>query len=120
MGILYITEYGALTQLVGDAGQMPDENTLMAEQAITFGVNTVSAALNTGTRYVRLHVDGTSPAAIKFGYGSVTTPPTPVAANGTQQRFAANQTEYKGVPTNGSKATDGSLIQVKIAAITAT
>ena len=119
MGILYIKEYAALTQLAGDAGQMPDENSLMAEQVVTFSTNQVSAALNPGTRFVRLHNDGTSPCCIKFGFGSVTTPPSPLAVNGGTERFAANQTEYKGVPTNGGRAADGSLIVVKIAAITA-
>ena len=118
-GFFYITEYGALTQLVGDAGQMPDESTRLAEQCLT--VPATSAALNTGTRFVRLHLDSgaASGANIEFGFGSVTTPPTPTAVVGNgsvgSQRFAANQTEYKGVPTNGSRAADGSLIQVKIA-----
>jgi hypothetical protein len=115
---MYIKEYGGLTQLVGDAGQMPDENTVMAQQQITFSASSApSAALNPGTKFVRIKIDGTSPANVKIAFGSVTTPPAPVAVVGVDEHFSANQAEYKGVPTNGLKATDGSLIQVKIAAV---
>lgn len=124
MSVLYITEYAALTQLPGDAGQMPDENSLTAEQtmAITAG-STTSLALNPGTKYVRLNVDSTAAAAIKFGYGSVGTPPTPTAvvATGTigSKRFAPNQTEFSGVPTNGN-GSGNNQVQVKIAVIATT
>ena len=122
-GFLYITEYAQLTQLVGDAGQMPDENTKLAEQCIT--VPSTSAALNPGTKYVRLHTDGgaATGVCIEIGFGTVGTPPVPVAVigNGTvgSQRFAANQTEYKGVPTNGN-GSGNAQIQVKIACSAAT
>lgn len=124
MSVLTITEYAQLTQLAGDAGQMPDENSLTAEQtmAITAG-STLSLALNPGTKYVRLNIDGTAAAAIKFGFGTVGVPPVPAAvvATGTigSQRFAANQTEYKGVPTNGN-GSGSAQIQVKIAVIATT
>lgn len=114
MAILYIAEYGALTQLPGDAGQMPDENTLMAEQIVTFtGGVTLSNALNPGTKYVRLHTD--SICSIKVGFGTVGVPPTPAATTGNQ-RYAANQTEFKGVPTNGN-GSGNAQIQTKISVI---
>lgn len=116
MPIMYITGYAQLTQLAGDAGQMPDENTLTEEQAITFAASVASAVLSPATKYVRINVDGL--ANIKFGFGTAGTPPTPVAIASVSQRFAANQTEYKGVPTNGN-GSGNNQVQVKIAAITA-
>jgi hypothetical protein len=94
MAVLYITEY-----------------------ALTFSANTVSAALNPGTKYVRLHTD--SICSILFGFGTVGAPPAPVAVANTSQRFAANQTEYKGCPTNGN-GSGNAQVQVKIAVITST
>jgi hypothetical protein len=117
MAILYIAEYGALTQLPGDAGQMPDENTLMAEQVVVIGAGSLaSAALNPGTKYVRLNVD--SLANIKFGFGTAGSPPAPVAIANVSQRFAINQTEFKGVPTNGN-GSGAKQVQVIIAVIAA-
>lgn len=116
MTIMYITGYAQLTQLAGDAGQMPDENTLTEEQFITFGASVASAVLNPATKYVRINVD--SVANIKFGFGTAGTPPAPTAVAGQSQRFAASQTEYKGVPTNGN-GSGNNQVQVKIAAITA-
>jgi hypothetical protein len=116
MATLYIAEYGALTQLVGDAGQMPDENTLLAEQTVAIGAAAQSVALQTGTRFVRLHSDAI--CSIKVGYGSVGSPPSPISTvTTTNQRFAASQTEYKGVPTNGN-GSGNAQIQVKIGVIT--
>jgi len=116
-GNLYITGYNKLTQIPGDAGQMPDESTLTEKQVIAIGASSIpSAALDPGTRFVRLHTDGGSPACIVFGFGTVGAPPAPVAIAGTDQRFAANQTEYKGVPTNGT-GSGNAQTQVKIAAI---
>jgi hypothetical protein len=116
MSIMYITGYAMLTQLAGDAGQMPDENSLTEEQFITFSTAAASAALNPGTKYVRINVDGL--ANIKFGFGTVGTPPAPVAVASQSQRFAVNQTEYKGVPTNGN-GSGNNQVQVKISAIAA-
>jgi len=114
-GILYITEYAQLTQLAGDAGQMPDENSKLAEQkSVDFSAGAqVTAALNPGTKYVRIHTD--SICSILFGYGTVGTPPAPVATTASQ-RFAASQTEYKGVPTNGN-GSGNNQVQVKISVI---
>src|SRR6267378_2169383 len=101
-GILYITEYAQLTQLAGDAGQMPDENSKTAEQTIAVGAgSTQSVALNAGTKYVRLANDSTTALCVLFGFATVGTPPNPTATT-ANQRFAQNQTEFKGVPNNGN------------------
>src|SRR5712691_2315881 len=101
MSIMYITGYAQLAQLAGDAGQMPDEGTLTEEQFISFtAAHGASAVLNPGTKYVRINVDGI--ANIKFSYGTVGVPPTAAAVAGQSQRFAAGQTEFKGVTTNGN------------------
>lgn len=118
MAFLYITGYTQLTQLSGDAGQMPDENTKTEEQVVAIGAAAQSVALNSGTKYVRLHTDAV--ASILVGYGTVGAAPNPQATvSVTNQRFAANQTEYKGVPTNGN-GSGNNLVQVKIACITNT
>lgn len=115
-GILYLTEYAQLTQLAGDAGQMPDENTKTAEQAIAVGAgSTQSAILNPGTKYVRVGVDSTNAMAVLIAFGTAGTPPNPTAVIGNQ-RFAPNQTEYKGVPSNGN-GSGNARVQVMIAAI---
>src|SRR6266478_4245320 len=119
-GILYITGYAQLTQLAGDAGQMPDENTKTEEQTVAINANpgaaTVSAVLDPGTKYVRLNVDTGGPAVcVLFGFGTVGVPPTP-AALVTSQRLAQNQTEFKGVPNNGN-GSGNNRIQIKISAI---
>lgn len=115
MATLYITEYAALTQLVGDAGQMPDENSKLAEQTVGIGAGSAqSALLNSGTKYVRLHCDVV--CSINFGFGTVAAPPNPTAT-ATNQRLAANQTQFHGVPTNGN-GSGNNLVQVKIATIT--
>lgn len=117
MSIMYITGYAALTQLPGDAGQMPDENTLTEEQFINFtAAHGASAILNPGTKYVRINVDGV--ANIKFSFGTAGTPPVAAAVAGQSQRFAINQTEYKGVPNNGN-GSGAKQVQVLIDAITA-
>jgi hypothetical protein len=118
MAILYIAGYAQLTQLVGDAGQMPDENTKTEEQTVAIGAAAQSVALNPGTKYVRLHTDAV--ASILVGFGTVGSPPNPQGSVSiTNQRFAANQTEFKGVPTNGN-GSGNAQIQVKIACITNT
>jgi len=112
---IYVTEYAQLTQLSGDAGQMPDENSKIAEQKshdFACGAQ-VTSARNPGTKYVRIHAD--SACSILFGYGTVGTPPAPVATT-SNQRFAAAQTEYKGVPTNGN-GSGNNRVQVIISVI---
>lgn len=118
MTTLYLTGYGALTQLAGDAGQMPDENSKTEEQAIAIGAAAQSLALNPATKFVRLNVDNA--CSILFGYGTVGAPPNPIATvSVTNQRFSAQQTEFKGVPTNGN-GSGNAQIQVKIGVITNT
>jgi len=93
MAFLYITEFAEIEIMAGGRiGQFAKQPPL-AEQAIANGGgNTVSAAFNANTQFVRLHTD--SICAIEFG-----TSPTAVAAGATgTARLAANQTEYFGVP----------------------
>lgn len=118
MATLYITEYGSYTNLPGSGLQVPDEGSRLADQQVTYtGTAGVSAALNSGTKLVRLATD-TNICSVLFGYGTVGTPPTP-AAQITNQRLPANLVEYKGVPTNGT-GSGNNQIQVKISAITNT
>jgi hypothetical protein len=108
MATVYISEYYFLTQLPGDAGQMPMEPP-QHESVLPIGAAVESLALNSGTRFVRINVD--SPCSILFGIGRGGAIPTPALDITTgNQRFARDQTEFKGVP-NG----DG--VTVKIAAI---
>ena len=94
---MYVTEYAALNSqsMGGVVAQVPMEPPL-AKQAIAIsGSSAQSAALNAQTTIVRVHVDGSGPAGIEFG----TNPTATVPSSGVgSQRFAANQTEYKGVP----------------------
>ena len=115
MAVFYITEYTAMAQLPGSAAQMPDEGSRLAEQVVSIGAAAQSVALNSGTKFVRCSADAI--CSVLFGFGTVGTPPNPQAAVTTSsQRFAANQTEFKGVPTNGN-GSGNNLIQVKIAVI---
>lgn len=94
MATLYVTEYAlaALAQVSGSTPQIPHEPPL-AEQTVAIGGGSVqSATFNAGTTAVRLHCDVV--CSVVLG-----TNPTASAAN---QRFAANQTEYKSVPKGQS------------------
>ena len=94
MTTLYVTEYatGGFAQVGGAVVQTPHEPPL-AEQVISIGSGSVqSNAFNAQTTLVRLHTD--SICSVLFG-----TSPTATASN---QRFAANQTEYKTVPKGQS------------------
>ncbi len=92
MAKLYITEYSG--QKDGLPNGLP-----LAEQAITFSTSTQSAALQTGTKFVRVHTD--SLCSIAMGLN-------PTATTSTQ-RMIAGQTEYFGVAGG-----------IKIAAVTNT
>lgn len=89
MATLYIAEYASIS--IGQAGRLhqhPDEPPLN-EQTLSIGVGSnASAAFQPQTRMVRLHTDAI--CSVAFG-----TNPTATTNN---QRLAANQTEYKGVP----------------------
>lgn len=92
MGILYITEYaGLMPSPVGGQGQIPMEPPL-AEQVVTYTTHVESSAFNAKTRLIRLHTD--SICSIQIGTAPVATT--------SMQRFAANQTEFKGVPVNAA------------------
>jgi len=93
MGILYITEYAGLAPAgaPGGWGQVPQDPPL-AEQKVTYGSSTQSAAFNAKTRMVRIHTD--SICSIEFG-----TNPT---ATTSTARMVAGQTEYRGVPVGQS------------------
>lgn len=89
MAVLYIAEYSRLISAPNSVPQVPDEESLLAEQTLAIGAGSVpSAPFNALTRIVRLHCDAV--CSVKFGIA-----PTAAATN---QRMAANQTEYKGVP----------------------
>lgn len=91
MATLYITEFALMGQVPNSAAQMPQQPPL-AEQTVTIGASTQSAAFNAKTRFVRLHTDAI--CSVEFG-----TNPTATAANA---RLAANQTEFHGVPEGGA------------------
>lgn len=89
MSMLYITEYLQGTELpVGELMQCPMEPPI-AEQKIDFtsGAAT-SAAFNVQTTFVRIETDST--CSLVFGL-------TPVATT-SNQRWKADQTEFRGVP----------------------
>ena len=88
-GTLYIAEYAEVHQgAAGRVGQAPNEPPLVEQTVAIGGSSTQSAAFNVQTRLVRIHCDNI--CSIVFG-----TNPTALATN---QRFAAGQTEFKGVP----------------------
>jgi len=90
---LFVTEYTEIhIGAAGRVGQAPIEPPL-AEQTIAIAAGSAqSAAFNAATRMVRLHTDVV--CSVSFG-----TNPTASVAN---QRLAANQTEYKGIPVGQS------------------
>jgi len=91
---LYVTEYASLAmpQVGGMLAQVPMEPPL-AEQVLDYSAgHAESAAFNAKTTLVRVAPD--SIASVVFGTA-------PVAAV-TNARFAAGQTEYRGVPKGQS------------------
>lgn len=88
MASLYVTEYAKLpVGPGGTVGQMPEEPPL-ASQKLAIGAEVKSSAFNAQTRAVRLHADAI--CSVLFG-----TAPTAAA---TDQRLAANQTQFHAVP----------------------
>lgn len=90
MSKMYITEYGALgvlpNQLVVAAGLEPK----VTGQVVSFtGTHGESAAFNTNTRFVMIHVDGI--ASILFSAAG-----TAATAN-SDDRLAANETRFYAV-----------------------
>ena len=102
---LYISEYARVTQASGPGNaalQAPEEPPL-ATQVVDFTAGAAqSAAFNAKTRFVRVHADAI--CSVKFGAAPTATVNDP--------RFAAGQTELRGVPGDGSAA--------KVSAITNT
>ena len=98
MSKLYVTEYaGLMPSPVGGQGQVPMEPPL-AEQVVDYsGGAAASSAFNAATRLVRVHTDAI--CSVLFG-----TNPTATTSTG---RFAANQTEYRGVPPGQSFKVSG-------------
>jgi hypothetical protein len=105
MAFLYIAEFAEM-QIgpAGRVGQMPMQPPLAEQTVVNTGATTQSAALNTNTRFVRLHTDAI--CGVAFG-----TNPTAVAGSGGSMRMAAGQTEYHAVPKGAS---------YKVAVVTAT
>ena len=88
MATLYVTEYGTIAGLPATAnGQVPLEPPIAD---YTVGIPGTSPSFQPGTRMVRLHCDVI--CSLLIGPGGSTNATT---SNG---RFAANQTEFRGVP----------------------
>ena len=92
-GKVYITEYGDVR------AAMAFEPPITTQTITTGGTSTQSSAFNANTKLIRVH-------AATIVSALVGTNPT---ADTNSPRFAAGQTEYFHLPTNGS--------QYKIAAI---
>ena len=91
MATLYVTEYGTIAGLPATAnGQVPLEPPL-ADYTVPIGAAQASPAFQPLTRMVRLHCD----AVCSVLFGPSVNNPTATTSN---QRMAANQTEYHGVP----------------------
>lgn len=85
MATLYVTEYYLLATVPNNPGQVPQEPPL-ADYTVSFG--SMSPPFQPGTRIVRLHSDAI--CSVLLGQN-----PSATTTNG---RFAANQTEFRGVP----------------------
>ena len=88
---LYVTEYQDLPSGYAIATpQLVREPCLVDQTPLTIGATSIaSPAFNAMTKIVRLHAD--SICSVIIG------PPTGLTATANNQRFAANQTEYKFV-----------------------
>lgn len=94
MGKLYITEY--VRQAKDNRGQAiaAGEEPAIAIQTVTYTTSTQSAALNSKTRFVRVHTDAI--CSILFSAN-----PT---ATTDHTRLPANQTEFFGVTEESVRA----------------
>lgn len=93
MATLYIAEYSDIVQTVRGGTAIPVDPPI-AEQTVAIGGGSLqSAAFNVATKFIRIHSDAI--CSINCNLAS----PTATATNG---RFAANQTEFRGV-TGGLK-----------------
>lgn len=90
MSTLYIAEYAlaALQQVSGSPPQAPHEPPLVEQTVPIGGSSQQSQPFNAQTTAVRLHCDVV--CSVAFGLNP--------SATTSNQRFAANQTEFKSVP----------------------
>jgi len=96
MAFLSVVEYVGLMSQGPGLGQVPIEPPVAKYQIVNTGASTQGPAINAKTKVVRLHAD--SICAVEIGAN-----PTAVAAGATGSgRFAANQTEYRGIPAGSA------------------
>ena len=88
MALLYVTEYATISNMPTVVGQVPLEPPV-ADYTIPIGAPTSSPPFQPTTRLVRLHCDAVC---------SLIVGPAPQTATTSNGRFAANQTECRGVP----------------------
>ena len=97
MSKLYISEYARVTQASGPGSavvQAPEEPPV-ATQVVDFTSGAAqSAAFNTKTRFVRIHTDAV--CSVRFAAAPTATVNDP--------RLAVGQTEFRGIPADGSAA----------------
>jgi len=89
---VYISEYARMGAVPNTAAQMPQEPPVATQTVAIGATSTRSAYFDPNTRFVRIHVDAV--CSIAFGQNPV--------ADATAGRFAANQTEFRGVPQGGA------------------
>lgn len=85
---LYVTEYATISNMPTVVGQVPLEPPVADYTVAIAASANLSPAFQPSTRMVRLHCDVV--CSVLLGQNPVAT-----SSNG---RFAANQTEYRGVP----------------------
>jgi hypothetical protein len=89
MALLFVAEYSDIVQTVRGGTAIPQDPPVVPEYTIPIGgISQQSPAFNPATRFVRLHTDAICSVTVNLPN------PTATAANG---RFAANQTEFRGV-----------------------
>lgn len=93
MALLYVTEYANAAMSDGVAVQAGQEPGIYQTPIAIGGGSVLSAVFNANTRFVRVHTDVI--CSIAFGT-------SPTAVTNTQNRMAANSTEFFGVPPGGA------------------
>ena len=92
MAFMYIEEFAEMGIVQRNEYPIAKQPPLARQQIAIAAGSTASAAFNSKTRFVRLHVD----AICSYRFGEA---PTAVA---TDSRLAANQTEYFAVEPGGN------------------
>src|SRR5262245_38533877 len=88
MATLYLTEYARSPGMRSGQALPAGEDPPLAEQTVAIGAgSTQSSALNSKTRFIRLHCDATCSVALGSN-------PTATTSN---RRMAANSTEFVGL-----------------------